>query len=387
MTVYLDNSATTKICDKALATYISVSTENYGNPSSLHFIGENASRILESAKKTVMKTIHADSGTVVFTASGTEANNLAIFGRAYAKERFRNKAMIITTDGEHSSVLSPLSRLGEEGYKIYRIPTVGGGADLEALSGMIDKSCALVTVMMVNNETGALYDVAGIGRIIRAKAPDAFLHVDATQAYMKVPINVKSSGIDMLTISSHKIEGPKGVGALYLSDRVIRSRGIVPVTLGGGQGDGLRSGTENVPGIAGFSEACRYQNDNFASFSERLGELREYLINLLSDEKFSEIRILEPKKYAPHIVNIILPKIKSQTMLNYLSSFGICVSSGSACSSHSHHASSALAAFGISDEDSDYSIRISLSHNNTEEELCYFTGKLYDGITSLQRVK
>ena len=382
MNVYFDNSATTKICDEALARYIEVSQEHFGNPSSLHAIGHDAERIMNSARKDILKTI-GGMGQIVFTASGTEANNLAIFGRVYSKERYRG-CRIITSAGEHSSVNSPLASLASEGYEVVYIPTKNGVFDMEALTSAITPKTVLVSVMMVNNETGALYDVDAISGAVHMHAPDCVFHVDATQSYMKTPINVRKSKIDMLTLSSHKIEGPKGVGALYISDSLIKNKGVKALVLGGGQESGYRSGTENVPGIAAFAAAANVAAGELAQRSAKTNELRDYLIEKL---KKTEAIPLLPKNHAPHIINVILPKIKSQTMLSRLSEKGICVSSGSACSSHSHHASSALAAYGISDEMSDYSIRISLSFRNTKEEADYFISEFTDALSSLQRVR
>ncbi|MBQ8380821.1 MAG: aminotransferase class V-fold PLP-dependent enzyme, partial [Clostridia bacterium] len=212
MSIYLDNGATTKIRPEALEKYIEVSRDCYGNPSSLHSMGHLAEKELDAARKTVLSTLKDTQSAVVFTASGSEANNLAIFGRAFSKERYRRGAKIITTNGEHASVDAPLEKLKALGFEIVRIPTLGGRIDMDVLSSALDKNTILVTMMMVNNETGALYDVASVSRLMRAKAPEAYLHVDATQSYLKIPFTKKSLGADMITLSSHKIEGPKGVG-------------------------------------------------------------------------------------------------------------------------------------------------------------------------------
>ncbi len=386
MEIYFDNSATTKICNAALERYIEVSSLHYGNPSSRHKIGKDAEDILKASKQTIMKTLGTDNGSLVFTSGGTEANNLAIFGRAYSKERYRG-CRILTTDGEHSSVSEPLARLEAEGFEIIKIPTRGGVLDIEALKNALTPKTVLATFMLVNNETGACYDIKSASRLIHTLCSDCVLHVDATQAYMKMPVNVKSMGIDMLTVSSHKIEGPKGMGALWIEQAIITKRGISARVLGGGQESGLRSGTENLPGIAAFAAACEAQKADFSARIPYIRELRDYLIEKLSDSDFSELSLVLPKNPAPHILNIILPKIKSETMLNYLSEKGICISSGSACSSRSKINSGALSAFGISPENTDYSIRISFSQHNTKEEIDIFAKTLLDGINSLQRVK
>ena len=386
--IYLDNSATTRISEEALEKYIEISRECYGNPSSLHKMGFNAERVLSEARDTVRRSLNAKNAQIVFCASGSEANNLAIFGRAFAKERFAKGARIITTEGEHASVSEPLEKLGQMGFEIVKIPTRGGVLDLDALKSALTKSTVLVTMMMVNNETGALYDTAAVARIIKATAPDALLHIDATQSYLKLPFTLASCGADMITLSSHKIEGPKGVGALAISPEVIKARGIVPVTLGGGQEGGFRSGTENVPAIAAFGKAVELGLSTLRERFTYVMGLREYAIKKLTEDSVcSEISLTLPERAAPHILNVTLPKIKSETMLHHLSSFGIYVSSGSACSSNGAHVSSALVAFGRSAREADCSLRISLSHRNTREDIDALTEALAAGITRLSRIR
>lgn len=386
--IYLDNSATTRISDVALKKYIEISNECFGNPSSLHTLGHEAEKILRAVRESVQKSLGVRDGEVVFTASGTEANNLAIIGRAYAKERYRRGAKIITTDSEHASVNEPLNDLEKEGYKIVRIPTAGGKVDLERLSDELTPDVILVTVMMVNNETGALYNIPEIARLVKSKVHDALLHVDATQAYMKLPFSKKGLLADMITVSSHKIHGPKGVGALYIDPQVIKTRGISPIILGGGQEGGLRSGTENVPGIAAFGAAVDEGIKHLSEYSEKMDKLRSYIIEKIrTSEATSEITLTLPDSHAPHILNITLPKIKSETMLHYLSSLGIFVSSGSACSSNSNHKSSALISYGKTEAEADSSIRISLSHESTVLEADALISALGDGIKKLARIR
>ena len=384
--IYLDNSATTRICDEALEKYVKTSKECWGNPSSLHGMGFIAEGELKAAREAVIRSLGATGSTVIFCASGSEANNLAIIGRATAKERYKRGAKIITTMGEHASVEKPLAYLESQGYKIAYIPTVGGEIDMAALERELTRDVILVTMMMVNNETGALYDTAAVGRLMRQRCPDAALHVDATQSYMKLPFTKATSGADMITVSSHKIEGPKGVGALVVDKEIMKKRDLAPMVLGGGQEGGLRSGTENVPAVAAFGEAVRIAEKNIRANYAYVKGLREYLIAKLEGE-IPEISITKPKKAAPHILNITLPKIKSETMLHFLSSYGIYVSSGSACSSNSAHGSSALVAFGRSAEEADYSIRISFSHRNTNEDVDALVDTLKIGLEKLSRVR
>ncbi len=386
--IYLDNSATTKVCNEALEEYVRVSKEFYGNPSSLHSLGFEAEKLIGAARDEICNSLSAKGAAVIFTASGTEANNLAIFGRAMAKERYKNGAKIITTMGEHASVDAPLDMLKSKGFKVVRIPTVGGEIDLEALEKELTADVILVSMMMVNNETGALYDTYEVSKLVKAKCRDALIHIDATQSYLKIPFTKAKCGGDMITISSHKIEGPKGVGALVVDASVMKSKGLAPIILGGGQEGGMRSGTENVPGISAFGVAVRL---GFASLRQRYSDilsLKNYLIEKIEGTgELSEISITKPKASAPQIVNITLPKIKSETMLHYLSSLGIYVSSGSACSSNSSHTSSALTAFGRSAEEADTSIRISISHRNTKEDIDCLTDGLISGLARLSRIR
>ena len=386
--IYLDNSATTRISDVALAKYNEVSLGNFGNPSSLHGLGFNAEREVEGARKNILASLGVRDASVVFTASGSEANNLALIGRALAKERYMRGAKIITTMGEHASVDEPLGRLEKMGFRIARIPTVGGRLDLEVLKSELTADVILVSLMMVNNETGALYDVKGAAAIVKARAKDAILHIDATQSYMKVPMNMRTLGADMITLSSHKIGGPKGVGALVVGSSVMKAKGLAPIILGGGQEGGMRSGTENVPGIAAFGVAVSEGVKNLAVNAEKMAYLRAYLVEKLTrDATFADISITNPESHAPHILNITLPKIKSDTMLHYLSAEGIFVSSGSACSSNSRHVSSALVAFGRSEAEADCSIRISFSHENSCEDVDALCDALRGGLSRLARMR
>ena len=386
--IYLDNSATTKICGEALSEYIEVSGKSYGNPSSLHGFGFEAEKVLNTARARLLSCLSAKGADIIFTASGSEANNLAIFGRAYAKERYKRSAKIITTEGEHASVNEPLERLRAEGFKIAKIPTAGGKINLDILKKELTADTILVTVMMVNNETGALYDIGAVSKLTRALSPDALVHVDATQSFLKLPFSKTSLGADMITLSSHKIDGPKGVGALLIDEKVKKSKGLSPLILGGGQEGGYRSGTENVPGIAAFGKAAEIGQKTLKERFYKMNSLRDSLISEIQKrEGLSGISITLPDSHAPHILNLTLPKIKSETMLHYLSSLGIYVSSGSACSSNSGHISSALIAYGRSAEEADYSIRISFGAGNGEEDVIALCEALESGISKLARVK
>ena len=384
--IYFDNSATTRISEEALKTYLSVARSEYGNPSSLHGMGKDAETVLKDARQSISKTVgDAAGGTVLFTSGGTEANNLAILGRAHAKPRFKGKT-ILTSAGEHASVKMPLAALADEGYRIVEIPTTGGRLDPEAILKLATPDVILASVMLVNNETGALYDVPAVAAALRRSCPDAILHVDATQAYLKVPFSVKTLGCGLLTLSSHKIEGPKGTGALWVDPGVIRNRGLSPILLGGGQETGLRSGTEDPPSCAAFAKAAAVGYSALSERISRLTELRERLLaTLASDPRLSGVRVNLPPVSAPHIVSLTLPRIKSETMLHALSARGIYVSSGSACSSHGKHGTSALTAFGLSDSDADATIRVSFSHRNSTEQVDLFCDALSEEIARLAR--
>ena len=386
--IYLDNSATTKICPEALRKYNEISTDCYGNPSSLHSFGLNAEKELNAARSAILSSIGERDSTVIFTASGTEANNLAIIGRALSKERYKRGSKIITTEGEHASVSSPFEKLSSLGFNCVKIPTQGGKLDTGALLREITSDTILISIMMVNNETGALYDVASVAKIMKEKAPEAVLHVDATQSYMKIRFTKRSLGADMITLSSHKIEGPKGVGALVVDNKIIKNKGLSPLLLGGGQEVGLRSGTENVPAIAAFGEAVRIGQANIDKNFDKLSLLRSYLVEKLTNTaELKDIVITDPTTHAPHILNITLPGIKSETVLHYLSSLCIYVSSGSACSSNSNHTSSALTAYGRSAEEADSSIRISFSHRNEKEDVDTLCEGLVSALKKLARIK
>ena len=389
--IYLDNSATTKICDEALEEYIRVSRECYGNPSSLHAMGFEAEKEISRAKEIISGTVGAKGATVVFTASGSEANNLAITGRALAKERYKKGGKIITTKGEHASVTSPVYKLRDAGFNVVEIPTVNGELDMTALMSELTPNVILVTMMMVNNETGAYYDLGAVSKLMRARCPEAVLHADATQSYLKIPFTKASVGADMITLSSHKIEGPKGVGALIVDEKIIKTKGLSPMILGGGQEGGLRSGTENVPGIAGFAKASEIGYRELKSRSEKTKELRGYLLESLAEHpELNEIKAVTPIRHAPHILNLTLPGIKSETMLHHLSAMGIYVSSGSACSSNgggAHHSSTALLSFGKTEAEADSSIRVSFSFRNERSDVDALIEGLVLGVTKLQRVK
>ena len=384
--IYLDNSATTAISAEAKSAMLDA-MDNFANPSSLHKAGQAAGKILTSARKSVANALGLRSvvpGQILFTSGGTEANNTAIFGTVYAKKR-RISNRIISTDSEHPSVENALQRLEADGFEVIRISTRGGVFDIDAFEKVMDNNVLLVSVMMVNNETGAVYDVQKIFSAAKRKNPDVITHCDAVQGYLKIPFSPQKLGADLVSISAHKIHGPKGIGALYVSPEIIKTKKIIPYMIGGGQESGLRSGTENVLGMVGFSAAAKVGFD-------KLEENREKMLNL---RQLAEAEIIRAGAQintpmgarAPHIISVRLPSIKSETMLNFLSAKGICVSAGSACSSHSQHISSALVGFGLTKEQADSTIRVSLSDYNTEDEIKELGQALSSGISMLVRFK
>ena len=384
--IYLDNSATTVLSERVKAR-MRDAMEQYGNPSSLHPLGNRAHECLENARRQVREGLglrRSDSDEVIFTSCGSEADNLALLGCAYAKPR-RKGMKIISTDSEHAAVENTLRRLESDGFQVARIRTVGGVLDMEQYQKELDSRVFLVSMMAVNNETGAAYDLQTAFSMAKSVNPDIVTHTDAVQAFLKLPFSPKRIGADLVTISAHKIHGPKGVGALYASVAAMRRRDFVPWLLGGGQEGGFRSGTENTVGIAGFAEAVQEGHALLSEDISRMDDLRTYAIKKLSA---LPVRLNLPLgACAPHILNLTLPDIRSETMLHSLSRQGIYVSNGSACSSHSKHPSSALMAFGLTEAETESSIRISFSKYNTKDDVDALVSALQDSIQQLVRVR
>lgn len=383
--IYLDNSATTALSEGVKAR-MREAMEIYGNPSSLHRAGNAALELLESARRQVAASLgvpRPDPGELIFTSCGSEADNLAILGTAFAKPR-RKGMRAITTDSEHPGAANAFRLLESQGFEVIRIPTRGGELDWERYAAALTDRTFLVSVMMVNNETGAMYDVKRAFTMAKNRNPDIVTHTDAVQGYLKCRFTPKAIKADLVTVSAHKIHGPKGVGALYVSKDALRRRDLVPLLLGGGQENGFRSGTENVIGIVGFGQAA-YEGS--AALEENLGKLaslRELTVKKLADLPLQAN--LPVGKCAPHILNYTLPDIRSETMLHALSRRGICISNGSACSSHSHHRSEALTAFGLTPEQIECSIRISFSEFNTLSDVEALADALREELGRLVRI-
>lgn len=380
--IYLDNSATTELSESVKRT-LTATMECYGNPSSLHSRGLEARAILRDARAAVATALGERRGKLIFTSCGSEASNLAILGSARAKTR-RAARRIVITDSEHPSVENPVAALEKEGFEVFRIATKGGRLDPRSVEEALSEPVFLISLMLVNNETGAVYDVADVFHRAKAAYPDVICHCDAVQGFLKVKFSPTALGADMVTVSGHKVHAPKGIGALWVSDRIIKEKKLVPVLLGGGQEDGFRSGTENTLGIAAFAAAA---SDGFATLDRDIAAMRNVRNCFAELPTLAEhgIVINEPSVAAPHIISVTMPGIRSETVLHFLSSKGICVSAGSACSSHSNKTSRALLAFGLSAREADCTVRASLSRYSTVEDVAALADALTEAAERLVR--
>jgi cysteine desulfurase len=384
--IYLDNSATTALSPAAREKMIAA-MDAYGNPSSYHRLGREAASMLAEAREAIARSLgvrRLSPGELVFTSCGSEANTLALMGTAHAKTR-RTANRIVTTDSEHPAVENVMQALEREGFEVVRISTRGGALDMEQLDKALNDRVFMVSMMMINNETGALYDLKKVFSTARTRSPGVVTHTDAVQGYLKCRFTPASIGADLVTVSAHKVHGPKGVGALYINPALIKAKQIVPWLLGGGQENGFRSGTENMPGIAAFGAAVDALYPCLDEHIAHMSALRERLVTGLNA---LGIGVKLPSgACAPHIVNLTLPNIKSEVMLHFLDARGICVSAGSACSTRSRHISSALLAFGATEREADCSLRVSLCHTNTEAEVDALLAALSEGLGSLIRMR
>lgn len=379
MNVYLDNSSTTRAYKDCAELVADIMYNSYGNPSSLHRKGIEAEKIVKKAREQIAETLKASPGEIFFTSGGTESDNLALIGAAKAS-RGRH---ILSTSIEHPAVLNTLRHLEKKGYVVELLPVNNKGVvDLEKLSKMIRKDTALVSCMYVNNETGTVEPVEKIGKIIKATNPGTVFHIDAVQAYGKIPFTAASTGADLISLSSHKIHGPKGVGALYVKNKAKLS----PILFGGGQQDNVRPGTENVPGIAGFGLAAQ---KSYERIGEKVLEM-ERLKNRLRDGiigKLDDVTVNTPfDGAAPHILNLSFGYVKSEVLLHSLETDGIYVSSGSACSSHKKGPSYVLTAIGTDKKLIDGSIRFSLSEFTTPEEIDYTVEKVAEHVSKIRKL-
>lgn len=362
MEAYFDNSATTPVYPEVRDLMVKIMEEDYGNPSSLHMKGVTAARYIKEARESLAGEMKVMPKEIVFTSGGTESNNMALIGGALANRRAGNK--IITTSVEHASVGSTMDFLAAMGFDVVRIGVDSSGQiDMDQLMSEVDDDTIIVSVMYVNNEIGAVMPIADIARLIKEKNPNVLFHVDAIQAFGKYRIYPKRMGIDMMSISGHKFHGPKGVGALFIRDRVK----VKPIIYGGGQQSGMRSGTENVPGIAGMALAAEITYNGLEEKMEHLRQLKEHLISELAqiDDVYSN------SGDAPHIASITFKGVRSEVMLHALEEREVYVSSGSACSSNKQHASNTLKAIGLPQDKLESTLRFSFSPENTMEQVDY----------------
>lgn len=380
--IYLDHAATTRPLDIVAEGMMAVMLEDYGNPSSYHKMGLDAERHIKEASDYLAQLLHCSPEEIIYTSGGTESNNMAIIGTALAYKR-RGKR-IITTQTEHASVREPFKFLEEQGYEVVYLPVDSEGAiDLDELIASINDETTLVSIMHVNNEIGTIQDIEKIGQAIKRTNKNTYFHVDAIQSFTKVPINRRTSKIDLLSISGHKFYGPKGVGALYIKKNLLTN----PIILGGGQQKGYRSGTENVPGIVGLHLAAREIMSNFNEYTDKMRGLKEALANNIINA-IEETYINGPnlEDGAPHILNIGFKNIKSEVLLHALGASEIYVSSGSACSSNKKDYSSSLQAIGKSNQERDEAIRFSLGIHTTKEQIDQTVSALQKTIPMLRRV-
>ena len=380
MEAYLDNSATTRCYEEVRDIVVKTMMEDYGNPSSMHLKGVEAEKYVKEAAREIARTLKAQEKEIYFTSGGTESDNWALIGTAMANQR-RGKH-IITTVFEHAAISAPAAWLEEQGFEVTRVPVDSrGNLSMEELAAAIREDTILVSAMYVNNELGAVLPVEEIGALIKEKNPDTLFHADAIQAYGKYRIFPKKMKIDLLSVSSHKIHGPKGAGFLYIGEKVK----IHPLILGGGQQKGMRSGTDNVPGIAGMGEAARIIYEHLEENTSRMRELKEYFRGEL--EKIDNVEINGPVagEGAPHILNASFLGVRSEVLLHALEDQGIYVSAGSACSSHKRTGSPSLGAIGLSPERKESAVRFSFSEFTTKEELDYTLETLKSLLPMLRR--
>jgi len=379
MECYLDNSATTKAFDEVIEAVQSEMSEYYGNPSSMHIKGFEAEKKIKETTKIIASTLKCDESEIIYTSGGTEADNMALIGIARAYKR--SGKHIITSSIEHAAVLQSAEFLKEEGYEITYLSTDSKGViNLEELENSIREDTILVSIMGVNNEIGTVEPIEKISEIIKKKNPNTLFHVDAVQAYGKIKLIPKKMGIDLLSVSGHKIHGPKGIGFLYVSYKVK----IKPIIFGGGQQKNMRSGTENVCGIMGLGAAVKRIFDNFDEDTARMRELREYMIKGLKECEGVTINGADAEGSAPHIVSASVKGVRAEVLLHSLEEKGIYISSGSACASNKPAVSATLKAIGVDKELLDSTVRFSFSVLTTKDEIDYALENFKETIEKLR---
>lgn len=366
MEAYLDNSATTKVFDSVRDVVVKAMSEDYGNPSSMHLFGMRGENYVKEARKTIASVLKAAEKEIFFTSGGSESNNMALIGAAEANKRAGKH--IITTGIEHASVSATMKYLEGLGYEITYLPVDNTGkVDLESLRQSLREDTILVSVMYVNNEIGTIEPIEEIGKIIKEYNKSILFHVDAIQAFGKIDIVPKRLNIDLMSVSAHKIHGPKGVGFIYIKEKTK----VKPIIYGGGQQNGMRSGTENVPGIAGLSQAVKEIYKDLKSENQKITELKDYFIDRVSELEGVTINSKKGSVGAPHIISVSVEGIRSEVLLHALEERGVYVSAGSACSSNKPAVSATLKAIGVKKELLDSTVRFSLSVFTTKEEVDY----------------
>ena len=385
MEVYLDNSATTRVLPEVTRLMTKVMCEDYGNPSSMHRKGVEAESYIRYAKETLAKLLKVSEKEIIFTSGGTEADNMALIGCAMAN--MRRGRHLITTRIEHPAVLQTMNYLESQGFQVtYLSVDKSGRVRLEDLQRAIRPDTILVSMMYVNNEIGSLQPIAEAGALIKRMNPSILFHVDAVQGFGKFKIYPKKLNVDLLSVSSHKIHGPKGVGFLYVGEKVK----ILPISYGGGQQKNMRSGTENVPGIAGMAKAAELLYEHLDEEVDSLYGLKEYFVKEISSMEGIQVNGLLPKEAdlrgtAPHVVSVSVAGVRSEVLLHALEDKGIYISAGSACASNKPQTSETLKAIGLQREYWDSTIRFSFSVLTTKEEIDYTLQVLYEMIPMLRK--
>lgn len=384
MEVYLDNSATTKVFPQVAQLMTKVMCEDYGNPSSMHRKGVEAEKYIRYARETLAKLLKVSEKEILFTSGGTESDNMALIGCAMAN--IRRGKHLITTRIEHPAVLQTMHYLESQGFRVTYLPVDSSGrVRLEDLRNAVTPETTLVSMMFVNNEIGSVQPIEEAGAMLMKINPNILFHVDAVQGFGKFKIYPKKMNIDLLSVSSHKIHGPKGVGFLYVGERVK----ILPITYGGGQQKNMRSGTENVPGIAGMTMAAEMIYEHFEEDVNKLYELKEYFIQGVTRMENVQINGLTPegdlRNTAPHVVSVSIGGVRSEVLLHALEDKGIYISAGSACASNKPQTSETLKAVGLQREYWDSTIRFSFSVFTTKQEIDYTLQTLYEMIPVLRR--
>lgn len=380
MEAYLDNSATTRVFPEVAELITKLMLEDYGNPSSMHFKGIRAEQYVRHAREQIAKVLKVNEKEIIFTSGGTESDNLALIGAAMANRR--NGTHLITTRIEHPAVLKTMEYLEGQGFRVTYLPVdKTGRVRPEDLQKSIRPDTILVSVMHTNNEVGAVQPIAELGAVIRKRNPRTLFHVDAVQGFGKFRIFPKKTEVDLLSVSGHKIHGPKGIGFLYAGEKVK----LHPVVFGGGQQNGMRPGTENVPGIAGLGLACQKVYETLEEDNEKMYRLREKLIEGVSDMGNVQINGCPGRECAPHVVSISFRGVRSEVLLHALEDRGICVSAGSACAAKHPRPSETLKAMGLERSLLESTLRFSLSLFTTEEEIVYTLHTLHEIVPVLRR--